>query len=132
MKNEKVTAEKKGLILGNLILQKTIEDLSRTKLVIEEIIEDLAIKRTVLCELESLLAADMILVTNTSSFDLNKMDSVLKLPQNFVIILFFNPAPIMILVEIRNSQYTASAIADTAFRLSEQWSKSLVHGRSSP
>jgi 3-hydroxybutyryl-CoA dehydrogenase len=65
VKKEKITAEKKELILGNLIPQKTLGDLSQAKLVIEAIIEDLAIKQAVFCELESLLAEDVILATNT-------------------------------------------------------------------
>jgi 3-hydroxybutyryl-CoA dehydrogenase len=100
--------------------------------VIEAIIEDLAIKQTVFCELESLLAENVIIATNTSSFDLNKMGGVLTRPQYFVGMHFFNPAPIMALVEIVHSQHTNSAVADTVFKLSEQWGKSLVHVRSSP
>ena len=103
MKKEKITPEKRELILGNLIPQKTLGDLSQAKLVIEGIIEDLAIKQTLFCELESLLAENVILATNTSSFDLNKMCSVLKRPQYFVGMHFFNPAPIMALVEIVRS-----------------------------
>ena len=132
VKKEKITAAKRELILGNLIPQKTLGDLSQAKLVIEAIIEDLVIKQTVFCELESLLAEDVILATNTSSFDLNKMGSVLKRPQHFVGMHFFNPAPIMALVEIVRSQHTDSAVADTVFKLSEQWGKSPVHVRSSP
>ena len=132
MKKEKITPEKRELILGNLIPQKTLGDLSQAKLVIEAIIEDLAIKQTVFCELESLLAENVILATNTFSIDLNKMGSVLKRPQHFVGMHFFNPAPIMALVEIVRSQHTDSAVADTVFKLSEQWGKSPVHVRSSP
>jgi 3-hydroxybutyryl-CoA dehydrogenase len=57
---------------------------------------------------------------------------LLKRPQHFVGMHFFNPAPIMALVEIVRSQHTDSAVADTVFKLSEQWGKSPVHVRSSP
>ena len=132
VKKEKITAEKREQILVNLRPAKTLGELSEAKLVIEAIIEDLAIKQTVFCELESLLAEDVILATNTSSFDLNKMGSVLKRPQHLVGMHFFNPAPVMALVEIVSSQDTDSTVADTVFKLSEQWGKSPVHVRSSP
>ena len=132
VKKEKITPEKRELILGNLIPQKTLGDLSQAKLVIEGIIEDLAIKQTLFCELESLLAENVILATNTFSIDLNKMGSVLKRPQHFVGMHFFNPAPIMALVEIVRSQHTDSSVADTVFKLSEKWSNNPVHVRSSP
>ena len=86
---------------------------------IEAIIKDLAIKQTVFCELESLLAENVILATNTSSFDLNKMGRVLKRPQNFVGMHIFNPSPIMALLEIVRSQHTYSAVTDTVFKKSE-------------
>ena len=132
VKKEKITAERRAEILKNLSPQKTLGELAQAKLVIEAIIEDLAIKQAVFCELESLLAEDVILATNTSSFDLNKMGSVLKRPQHFVGMHFFNPAPVMALVEIVRSEDTDSAVADTVFKLSEQWGKSPVHVRSSP
>jgi 3-hydroxybutyryl-CoA dehydrogenase len=60
------------------------------------------------------------------------MGSVLKRPQHLVGMHFFNPAPIMALVEIVRSKDTASAVADTVFTLAEKWGKSPVNVRSSP
>jgi len=65
VKKEKITAERRAEILKNLSPQKTLGELAQAKLVIEAIIEDLAIKQAVFCELESLLAEDVILATNT-------------------------------------------------------------------
>ena len=132
VKKEKITAEKRDQILENISPQKTLGELAKAKRVIEAMIEDLAIKQTVLCEVESLVAGDAILATNTSSFDLNKMGTVLKRPQHLVGMHFFNPAPVMALVEIVSSKHTAPLVADTVFKLSEQWGKSPVHVRSSP
>ena len=132
VKKEKITTEKRDQILENISPQKTLGELAKAKLVIEAIIEDLTIKQTVLCEVESLVAEDVILATNTSSFDLNKMGNVLKRPQHLVGMHFFNPAPVMALVEIVSSKHTAPLVADTVFKLSEQWGKSPVHVRSSP
>ncbi len=132
VKKGKITIENRNQILKNLSPRKTLGELDQAKLVIEAIIEDIAIKQEVFCKLELLLADDVILATNTSSIDLNKMSSVLKRPQHLVGMHFFNPAPIMALVEIVRSKDTASAVADTVFTLAEKWGKSPVNVRSSP
>ena len=132
VKKGKITAEKRDQILKKLSPRKTLGELDQAKLVIEAIIEDIAIKQEVFCKLELLLADDVILATNTSSIDLNKMSSVLKRPQHLVGMHFFNPAPIMALVEIVRSKDTASAVADTVSTLAEKWGKSPVNVRSSP
>ena len=132
MQKGKITAEKRVQILTNLRPTQTLEQLSQAKLVIEAIIEDLEIKQTVFCQLESMLAEDVILATNTSSIDLNKLGSVLKRPQRLVGMHFFNPAPVMALVEVVRSTETDSTVADTIFNFAEQWGKSPVHVRSSP
>ena len=131
-KKRKITAEKKVQIQANLSPKQSLKELAPAKLVIEAIIEDLEIKQNVFCQLESLLGADAILATNTSSIDLNKMGSTLKRPERLVGMHFFNPAPIMALVEIVRSLETDSEVSDTVFTLAEKWGKSPVHVRSSP
>ena len=90
------------------------------------------IKQDVFSQLESLLEEDAILATNTSSIDLNEMGSVLKRPERLVGMHFFNPAPVMALVEVVQSTETDSEVADMVFSLAEHWGKSPVHVRSSP
>ena len=89
---EKITDEKRTQILANISPARALGDLAQVKLAIEAIIEDLGIKQDVFSQLESLLEADAILATNTSSIDLNKMGSKLKHPQRLVGMHFFNPA----------------------------------------
>jgi 3-hydroxybutyryl-CoA dehydrogenase len=79
-----------------------------------------------------LLEEDAILATNTSSIDLNEMGRVLKRPERLVGMHFFNPAPVMSLVEVVQSTETDSEVADLVFSLAEQWGKIPVHVRSSP
>jgi len=128
----KITYEKKTQILANISPARALGELAQVKLAIEAIIEDLEIKQDVFSQLESLLEADAILATNTSSIDLNKMGSKLKHPQRLVGMHFFNPAQVMALVEIVHSTETDSEVADLVFSLAEEWGKSPVHVRSSP
>ena len=129
---EKITDEKRTQILANISPARALGELAQVKLAIEAIIEDLGIKQDVFSQLESLLEADAILATNTSSIDLNKMGSKLKHPQRLVGMHFFNPAQVMALVEIVHSTETDSEVADLVFSLAEEWGKSPVHVRSSP
>ncbi|MBC8259058.1 MAG: 3-hydroxyacyl-CoA dehydrogenase [SAR324 cluster bacterium] len=132
VKKEKITEERKAKILANISAASVLKELASAKLVIEAIIEDLAIKQDVFSQLETLLAEDAVLATNTSSIDLNKMGSVLQRPERLVGMHFFNPAPVMALVEVVSSAATNSELAGFVFSLAEQWGKSPVHVRSSP
>ena len=132
MFTKKITDKKRIQILANIKLVQTLEELAKAKLVIEAIIEDLLIKQDVFSQLESLLEEDAILATNTSSIDLNNIGSVLKRPERLVGMHFFNPAPVMALVEVVQSTETDSEVADLVFSLAEQWGKIPVHVRSSP
>ena len=127
-----IANEKKTQILANINPVQTLEELAKAKLVIEAIIEDLAVKRDIFSKLESILDTDAILATNTSSIDLNKMCRVLKRPDRLVGMHFFNPAPVMSLIEVVRSTETDSEVADFIFSLAEQWGKNPVHVRSSP
>ena len=129
---EKITDKKRTQILANIKPVQTFEELAKAKLAIEAIIEDLLIKQDVFSQLELLLEEDAILATNTSSIDLNEMGSVLKRPERLVGMHFFNPAPVMELVEVVQSTETDSEVADIVFSLAEQWGKSPVHVCSSP
>ena len=132
VKNGKIGYENKNQILANICHAKSLEELSKAKLVIEAIIEDRIVKENVFSKLENLMEADTILATNTSSIDLNKMCRVLKRPERLVGMHFFNPAPVMSLVEVVRSTKTESEVADFIFSLAEKWGKSPVHVRSSP
>ena len=117
---EKITDKKRTQILANIKPVQTFEELAKAKLAIEAIIEDLLIKQDVFSQLESLLVEDAILATNTSSIDLNEMGRVLKRPERLVGMHFFNPAPVMALVEVVQSTETGSEVADIVFSLAEQ------------
>lgn len=101
-------------------------------LVIEAIVENLAVKRTLLMELESIVDAHCVLATNTSSISVTALANGLAQPQRLVGMHFFNPVPLMKLVEVVSGLHTAPEVAGAIFALSTAWGKVPVHTRSTP
>ena len=107
--------------------------LAGAKLVVEAIVENLDIKRELFAELESLLTApDAVLASNTSSISITALGRDLKRPERLVGMHFFNPVPLMKLVEVVSGLRTDKAVADAIFELSQRWGKTPVHARSTP
>ena len=101
-------------------------------LVVEAIFEDLAAKRALFAELEALLGDDAVLATNTSSISVTAIANGLKRPERLVGMHFFNPVPLMKLVEVVHGLRTDAAVADAIFALSKAWGKVPVHCKSTP
>ncbi len=116
----------------NLTAAVSINDLSECRLVIEAIVENLGIKRLVLGEIEKMVSNDAILATNTSSLSVTAIAAELERPEQCVGMHFFNPAPVMRLVEIVHGAVTDSEVAATAFETAQAWGKTAVHTKSSP
>jgi 3-hydroxybutyryl-CoA dehydrogenase len=101
-------------------------------LVIEAIVEDLAAKRELFEALENVIAPDCILASNTSSISITQLAAGLKHPQRMVGMHFFNPAPLMPLVEVVHGLATSDEIAKTIFDTAVAWGKTPVHATSTP
>jgi 3-hydroxybutyryl-CoA dehydrogenase len=101
-------------------------------LVVEAIVENLAAKRALSQQLESLVGADCVLATNTSSISVTAIANGLQRPQRLVGMHFFNPVPVMKLVEVVSGLQTAPEVATAIFDLSQTWGKTPVHARSTP
>ena len=109
-----------------------LAELKGAGLAIEAIVEDMAAKKTLFAELEDLLAPDAILATNTSSLSITELAGGLKRPERIVGMHFFNPAPVMPLVEIIRGFTTAQDVAQTVFGTALAWGKKPVHVKSTP
>jgi 3-hydroxybutyryl-CoA dehydrogenase len=107
-------------------------DAAGAGLVVEAIVEDLEAKRGLLRELEALLAPDAVLATNTSSISVTAIANGLAHPQRLVGMHFFNPVPLMKLVEVVSGLQTDRAVAAAVFDLAAAWGKTPVHARSTP
>jgi 3-hydroxybutyryl-CoA dehydrogenase len=101
-------------------------------LVVEAIVENLDAKRALFAELEALVSADCVLASNTSSLSITAIAKGLRDPSRVVGMHFFNPVPVMKLVEVVSGLQTAPRVAQAVFELSKAWGKVPVHARSSP
>ena len=109
-----------------------LADCAGAKVVIEAIVEDLEAKRSLLRELEVIVASDAILATNTSSLSITALAAGLKHPARVVGMHFFNPAPILPLVEVVSGLETDAVIADTIYATASAWGKFPVRASSTP
>lgn len=108
------------------------DKLAGCALVIEAIVEDLDVKRDVFARLEKICGDDAILASNTSSLSITAIAAHLDRPKRVVGMHFFNPAPIMKLVEVVSGLDTDPAVAERAFATARAWGKHPVHARSTP
>ena len=118
--------------LGRIAPVATVQDASTARLVVEAIVENLDAKRALFQQLESVVDADCILATNTSSISVTAIANGLQYPGRLVGMHFFNPVPLMKLVEVVSGLQTERAVADAIFALSQHWGKVPVHARSTP
>lgn len=101
-------------------------------LVIEAIIEDLDVKKAVFEQMEDVLETDAILASNTSSLSIASIAASCKKPERVLGLHFFNPAPLMKLVEVIPAVQTSSEIVEEATKLMESWGKTTVLTKDTP
>lgn len=128
----KVTQVDRDGIADRLKVVGSLSELANSKLTIEAIVENLDIKRKVFRELEGIVAPDAILATNTSSLPVTAIAAGLKHPARLAGLHFFNPAPVMALVEIITGLATDQAVLDTLFDTAKAWGKVPVRAKSTP
>lgn len=109
-----------------------LEDGCGAGLVVEAIVEDLAAKRALLKQLEALWPAHAVLASNTSSISITALAAGLQHPGRLVGMHFFNPVPLMKLVEVVSGLHTDPDVAAAVFDLAAAWGKVPVHARSTP
>lgn len=101
-------------VLSSIEPKLGYEGIDSADIVVEAVVENAKIKQSVLTELESLVREDAIIATNTSTISVDELASVLKRPENFCGMHFFNPVPVMPLVEvIRGAKSSDETIATT-------------------
>ena len=128
----KLTAEAATAAGTRLIAVGQAADLADAALVVEAIVENLEAKQKLYADLESIVAVDCIFGTNTSSISVTAIGAALKHPERLAGLHFFNPAPLMALVEIVSGLATDRAVADTLFATASAWGKTPVHAKSTP
>ncbi len=109
-----------------------LADLADAGLVVEAIVESLPIKHQLFADLEALVSEDCILASNTSSISITAIGAALKHPERVAGLHFFNPAPLMALVEVVSGLATRADVADTLHATATAWGKTAVFAKSTP
>lgn len=131
VEKQKITNDQKNETLNNI---QSVSDFRRLEvdLVIEAVVEKLDVKQKIFLELEKFNGRDTVFCSNTSSIQITKIASVLKHPERLAGLHFFNPAPIMKLVEIINGAATSQGTVELLRSFSQRLGKSSVLAQDSP
>jgi 3-hydroxybutyryl-CoA dehydrogenase len=118
--------------VGRLSLTTDLDDFAGCDLVIEAIVEELGPKRELFAELERICRPDAVLATNTSALSVTEIAAATTRPERVVGMHFFNPAPLMPLVEIVRAELTADEPFETAFAFGERIGKTPIRCNDTP
>ena len=132
VEKERISTEEKDNILSRILFTKNLEDVSGSSLVIEAIIENLEIKQKVFADIENFVDDNCIIASNTSSLSIASIAGACKKAERVVGIHFFNPAPLMPLVEIIPAVQTSTETLNTAKSTIDDWGKVTVITKDTP
>jgi len=118
--------------IERLSVTTELADLAECDLVIEAIVEELDAKRALFAELERTCRADAVLATNTSALSVTEIAAATSSPERVVGMHFFNPAPLMPLVEIVRAELTGDPAFETAYALGEELGKHPIRCHDTP
>ena len=128
----KLNETDKERIQKNISYVKDLKELQHADLIIEAIVEDIGIKKNVLSELESYVRDETIIASNTSSLSIASIASSLNKPERAIGIHFFNPAPLMQLVEIIPALQTSKKVLEDSVEIISNWNKTVVLAKDTP
>lgn len=129
---QKISAEKMTEILTNISIATELKDFKDCELIIEAIIENKEIKTKVFTELEKHVSESCVIGSNTSSISITSLGAELQKPERFIGIHFFNPVPLMPLVEVISSLLTEKSLAEKIYNLMKDWGKTPVIAKDIP
>lgn len=129
---QKITTEKSVEISNAITWENQFEVLKNSDLIIEAIVENLTIKQNLFASLEAIVSDECILATNTSSLSITSIAAICKKPERVIGIHFFNPAPVMELVEIVPALQTSVEVTSKAISIIDSWNKKTVTAKDTP
>jgi 3-hydroxybutyryl-CoA dehydrogenase len=129
---ERMTSTERESALGQLSLTTELADLADCDLVIEAIVEDLDAKLELFAALEEIVRPDAILATNTSALSVTEIAAGVSTPERVVGVHFFNPAPLMPLVEIVRAELSCDDAVEAAFGVGERLGKRPIRCHDTP
>ena len=128
----KIDLTEKSRIQNNIFYVNTLKDLSDSDLVIEAIVENLEVKQKVFSELETLVSENTILASNTSSLSIASIAASCQKPERVIGIHFFNPAPLMQLVEVIPAVQTSEEVLRKSVQIISDWKKVVAVAKDTP
>jgi 3-hydroxybutyryl-CoA dehydrogenase len=129
---ERMTGDERDSALARLSLTTELAGFAECDLVIEAIVEDLSAKLELFRELERIVRPDAILATNTSALSVTEIASAVSTPERVVGMHFFNPAPLMPLVEIVQAELSSDEAVEAAFAVGEKLGKRPIRCNDTP
>lgn len=128
----KIDSEEKERIQNNIKYVNSLTELKDSDLTIEAILENLDIKKNVFSTLEKFVSDDCIIASNTSSLSIASIASSLQKPERCIGIYFFNPAPLMQLVEVIPAIQTSHETLKTSVETIKNWKKTVAVAKDTP
>jgi 3-hydroxybutyryl-CoA dehydrogenase len=128
----RMTGADREKALGRLTLTTELADLADCDLVIEAVLEELDLKREVFAELDGITRPDTVLATNTSALSVEEIAEATERPDRVVGMHFFNPAPVLPLVEVVRAPLSSGAAVDAVFDWAERAGKQPVRCNDTP
>jgi 3-hydroxybutyryl-CoA dehydrogenase len=129
---ERMTADEREAALGLLSLTTDLSAFAGCDLVIEAIVEELEPKQELFAALETIVRPDAILATNTSALSVTEIASAVSTPERVVGMHFFNPAPLMPLVEIVRAELSSDEAVEAAYEVGERLGKEPIRCHDTP
>ncbi|WP_329253853.1 3-hydroxyacyl-CoA dehydrogenase [Streptomyces sp. NBC_01478] len=126
VEKDRLTAADRDAAHARLLPAEALADLADCTLVVEAVLERLDVKQQLMRDLEDIVGEDCLLATNTSSLSVTAIGGALRNPGRFVGLHFFNPAPLMPLVEVVSGFATDVTSATRAYEMSRAWGKTPV------
>jgi 3-hydroxybutyryl-CoA dehydrogenase len=128
----RLSAKDKVSALERLTTTTKLEDLADCDLVIEAVVEELEAKRGLFAELDGLLRPEAVLATNTSALSVTEIAAVTERPERVVGMHFFNPAPVLPLVEVVRTEQSTEEAVETAYAFAERIGKQPIRCGDTP
>ena len=128
----RITAEAAGAALARLRVVEGLSEVADAQVVVEAIIEDLAVKQQLFRELEGIVSADCVLATNTSSLSVTAIAAACARPQRVAGFHFFNPVPLMKVVEVIDGVRTDPAVGEALLALGRRMGHAAVRAKDTP
>jgi len=132
VEKSKIDETEKNRIINNISYATTFAELSHSDLVIEAIVENLDIKRKLFSELENYVSPETILASNTSSLSIASIAASCQKPERVIGIHFFNPAPLMQLVEVIPAIQTSQEVVEQTVQTITDWKKVVAIAKDTP